>query len=378
MIDRRSFLAAGSAAVAATSAGPAATPRRDPLVVNALGGLEDPNDWSESERTRAVGEVERKLVSARILRDARASGLDAITITLGYVTGDDDPFEQTVREIGVWNWRLREQAADLIPVLAAADILRAQRERKIGIVYGVQNGAMVGDRPERIETFADLGLRVVQLTYNPANRLGGGAVAPARTPLTRLGREVIERCNARRLMVDLSHSGERTCLEAAQASTRPVSINHTGCRALCDVPRNKTDEELRTVATRGGFIGIYFMPFLAPSSRATAADVVAHIDHAVKVCGEDHVGIGTDGGTTAIDDLAAYRAFIAGQIENRRKAGIGAPGENADTLPLVLDLMGPTQFEKLAGLLARRGYSGRRIDKILGLNFLAFAREIWG
>src|SRR3954464_15851685 len=378
MIDRRRFLAAGSAAAAAASAGPAGTRRRDPLVVNALGGLEDPNDWSESERTRAVGEVERKLVSARILRDARASGLDAMTITLGYVTGDDDPFEQTVREIGVWDWRVREQAGDLMHVLTAAAILRAQRERKIGIVYGVQNGAMVGDRPERIETFADLGLRVVQLTYNPANRLGGGAVAPARTALTRLGREVIERCNARRLMVDLSHSGERTCLEAVQASTRPVSINHTGCRALCDVPRNKTDEELRTVAARGGFIGIYFMPFLAPSSRATAADVVAHIDHAVKICGEDHVGIGTDGGTTGIDDLAAYRAFIAGQIENRRKAGIGAPGENADTLPLVLDLMGPTQFEKLAGLLARRGYSGRRIDKILGLNFLGFAREIWG
>jgi membrane dipeptidase len=179
-------------------------------------------------------------------------------------------------------------------------------------------------------------------------------------------------------MVDLSHSGERTCLEAAHASTRPISINHTGCRALSDVPRNKTDEELRAVSEKGGFIGIYFMPFLTASSKATAADVVAHIDHAVNVCGEDHVGIGTDGGTTGIDDLAAYRAFIAKQIENRRKAGIGAPGENADTLPLVLDLTGPTQFEKLAHLLAQRGYPGRRIDKILGLNFLAFAREIWG
>jgi membrane dipeptidase len=375
MIDRRTLLAAGSAAAALPAA---ARPRRDRLVVNALGGLEDPNDWSESDRSRAVGETERKRVSARILRDARASGLDAINVTLGYVAGDDDPFEQTVREIGVWDWRLREQSADLTRVLTAADIVRARRERKIGIIYGVQNGAMVGDRAERIEIFADLGLRVVQLTYNPANRLGGGAVAPARTPLTPLGREVIARCNARGLMVDLSHSGERTCLEAAHASSRPVSINHTGCRALNDVPRNKTDEELRTVASRGGFVGIYFMPFLVASSKAAATDVVAHIDHAVNVCGEDHVGIGTDGGTTGIDDLAAYRAHVARQIEQRRAAGIGAPGENADTLPLVLDLMGPTQFETLAHLLARGGYPERRIDKILGLNFLAFAREIWG
>jgi membrane dipeptidase len=375
MIDRRTLLAAGSAAAALPAA---ARPRRGRPVVNALGGLEDPNDWSESDRSRAVGETERKLVSARILRDARASGLDAVNVTLGYVNGDEDPFEQTVREIGVWDWRLKQQSADLFHVLAAGDIVRARREGKIGVIYGVQNGAMVGDKAERIDIFADLGLRIVQLTYNPANQLGGGAVAPARTALTKLGREVIERCNSRRLMVDLSHSGERTCLEAAHASTRPVSINHTGCRALNDVPRNKTDEELRTVAEKGGFIGIYFMPFLAASSKATAADVVAHIDHAVKVCGEDHVGIGTDGGTTGIDDLAAYRAFVAKQIENRRKAGIGAPGENADTLPLVLDLMGPTQFDKLARLLAQRGYPERRIDKILGLNFLAFAREIWG
>jgi membrane dipeptidase len=377
MIDRRSFLAGGAAGAAAAAA-PSARPKRDRLVVNALGGLEDPNDWSESDRSRAVGETERKPVSPRILRDARASGLDAINVTLGYVTGGEDPFEQTVREIGVWDWRLKQQAADLIPVLAAADIVRARREGKIGVIYGVQNGAMVGDKAERIDTFADLGLRVVQLTYNPANALGGGAVAPARTALTALGREVVARCNARRVMVDLSHSGERTCLEAAHASARPVSINHTGCRALNDVPRNKTDEELRAVASRGGFVGIYFMPFLNPTSKASAADVVAHIDHAVKVCGEDHVGIGTDGGTTGIDDLPAYRAFVAKQIENRRKAGIGAPGENADTLPLVLDLTGPTQFDKLAFLLARRGYPERRIDKILGLNFLAFAREIWG
>jgi membrane dipeptidase len=377
MIDRRT-LVAGSAAALVAAAAPAPKPRERRLVVNALGALDDPNDWSASDRSNAVGETERKLVSPRILQDARTAGLDAINVTLGYVAGPDDPFERTVREIGVWDWRIRQQAADLTHVLTAGDIVRAKRESRIGIIYGVQNAAMVGDKAERIDTFADLGLRIVQLTYNPENALGGGAVAPARTPLKPLGREVIARCNARRLMVDLSHSGFRTCFEAASFSPRPVSINHTGCRALNDVPRNKTDEELRLVASKGGFIGIYFMPFLNPSSRATAEDVVAHIDHAVKVCGEDHVGIGTDGGTTGIDDLPAYRAFVRQQIENRRKAGIGAPGENADTLPVVLDLMGPGQFERLAALLERRGYTGRRIDKVLGLNFLAFAREIWG
>jgi membrane dipeptidase len=115
-----------------------------------------------------------------------------------------------------------------------------------------------------------------------------------------------------------------------------------------------------------------------PSSVAHAEDVVRHIDHAVKVCGEDQVGMGTDGGTTGIDALRAYRAHIAKQIADRRKAGIGAPGENPDTLPLVADLNGPSQFRRLAELLRGRGYKQRRIEKIMGLNFLAYAREIWG
>jgi len=375
-IDRRTLVAGAGAGLLASAAPAPRRPKR--LVVNALGGLSDPNQWSEADRSSAVGETERKLIPARVLRDARAAGLNAVNVTLGYVAGEGDPTAKTFRELDVWAWRLKAQSADLIRVLSSADLFRAQRERKIGIVLGVQNGALVGNDPHLVQAFHVRGLRVLQLTYNPANALGGGATAPERSPLTTLGREVIAECNRVGMMVDLSHSGQRTCLEAAHASARPVSINHTGCRALVDVPRNKTDEELRLVASRGGFVGIYFMPFLAQNSVAHAEDVVAHIEHAVKVCGEDHVGIGTDGGTTAIDDLAAYRAHVARQIQQRRAAGIGAPGENADTLPLVLDLQGPTQFDRLAQLLARRGHKEQRIEKILGLNFFDFARQIWG
>ncbi len=218
-------------------------------------------------------------------------------------------------------------------VLTAADILQAKSEGRIGIIYGFQNAAMMGDKVDRVDIFADLGVRVIQLTYNPANQLGDGSMAPENRGLTPFGREVVERLNAKRLMVDLSHSGERTCLDAARVSKQPISINHTGCRALVDLPRNKTDEELRLVASRGGFVGIYFMPFLNRTSVAHAEDVVAHIDHAVNVCGEDHVGIGTDGGITGIDDMAAYRAHIRQQVADRKKAGIGAAGESADTCP---------------------------------------------
>jgi membrane dipeptidase len=196
--------------------------------------------------------------------------------------------------------------------------------------------------------------------------------------LTPLGRAAVAALNEQRIMVDLSHSGETTCLEATRLSKQPVSINHTGCRALVDLPRNKTDAELRLVAQGGGFVGIYFMPFVSASGHATAADVVAHIEHAVNVCGEDHVGIGTDGSVTAIDDLDGYRARLAQEVAARAAAGIGAKGERADTFPFVVDLRDIEQFQKLAQLLARRGHTAARIDKILGLNFLRFATEVWG
>jgi membrane dipeptidase len=368
-LDRRAFLqlaGLGATALAFPAAAPAQRPRRDPLIVNALGGFGDPNaDGGE-------------LLSPRVLADARASGLNAINVTLGYVAGDMDPYEFTLTEISLWDARLREHRAALTKVLTAADILRARREGKIGVIYGFQNSAMVGSDLTRVADFAKSGVRVVQLTYNPANSAGDGSMAPENRGLTPFGRQLVEALNASRLMVDLSHSGERTCLEAARLSRRPISINHTGCRALCDLPRNKTDAELRLVAERGGFVGIYFMPFLSPDSVAEPADVVAHLEHAVNVCGEDHVGIGTDGGTTGIDDMAAYRARTRAEVAQRRTMGIGARGENPDTLPFVERLSGPTQFRDLIRLLEARHWPARRIEKVMGLNFLSYAREIWG
>jgi len=374
--DRRAFLqmaGLGAAALAFPAAAPAQT-RRDMLIVNALGGFSNPNGAGAD-----AGEMGRTL-QPRLIADARASGIDAVNVTLGYVAGDADPFEQTMREIGIWNERLRNHATDLAPVLNAADILAAQRARKIGVIYGFQNSTMFGggDPGRRAAIFFALGVRVVQLTYNPANQAGDGAMAPENRGLTRYGRRLVRALNDTRLMVDLSHSGERTCLEAARLSRQPISINHTGCRALCDMPRNKTDEELRLVGERGGFVGIYFMPFLSPDSVAEPADVVAHLEHAVNVCGEDHVGIGTDGGTTGVDDMAVYRRRIRAEIAQRRAAGIGARGENPDTLPFVERLSGPNQFRDLIRLLEARRWPGRRIEKAMGLNFLAYAREIWG
>jgi membrane dipeptidase len=291
--------------------------------------------------------------------------------------GDAPPFEHTLHEIEVWDSIVADNSADLIKVQTVADIHEARSSGRIGIIYGFQNAVAIGDDLGRIETFGRLGVRVIQLTYNQANHIGDGSMAPENRGLTPFGRQVVEGLNARSIMVDLSHSGEQTCLEAARIAEKPVSINHTGCRALADLPRNKTDEELRLVASRGGFVGIYFMPFLNISGHARAADVIEHIDHAVNVCGADHVGIGTDGPVTSIDDLDAYRARLAEHVALRKAAGVGAAGERSDTLPFVIDLRGVNQFYELIGLLEARGYSQDLIEKILGRNFADYAERIW-
>ncbi|WP_427917250.1 dipeptidase [Streptomyces sp. cg40] len=353
-----------------------------PMIVNALGQLDNPNTpAARAAATQLNPDSGQLAVDDRAIAEARASGLTAVNITLGYTMGDLPPYEHTLDEIAVWDRILDAHPADLLKVRTADDIRRAHRERRIGVIYGFQNAVAVGEDPalvdSRVAGFAQAGVRVVQLTYNQANHLGDGSMATANRGLTPFGRQVVEALNDHHLMVDLSHSGENTCLAAARHSRQPVSINHTGCRALADLPRNKTDEELRLVADRGGFVGIYFMPFLNPTGHATAADVVDHIVHAVDVCGEDHVGIGTDGSVTAVDDLDAYRATLAEHVAARQAAGVGAAGERADTYPFVVDLRGVDQFRDLIRLLEKRGYRSGRIEKILGRNFLDYADRVW-
>jgi len=348
------------------------------LVINALGGISNPN-------TRMVGDTaggpivreEGAGPDPRAVSDAVASGLSAVNVTVGYVAGEMDPFEHTVADVARWLHWLRA-TPHLLQVLSGDDVDRARREGRVGVILGFQNCAMVADRLDRIDIFADMGVRITQLTYNVRNQIGDGSMESENRGLTPLGFEILERLEGQRLVVDLSHSGQQTCLDAARAATRPIAITHTGCRALTDLPRNKTDEELRLVAEKGGVVGIYFMPFLQPSGNASAQDVVRHIEHAVDVCGEDHVGIGTDGGTTAVDDMEAYRAVIRAEVQERAASGIGATGESDDVIPMVEDLQGTDQFRKLAGLLRARGHGWARIDKVLGGNFHRLVSEVWG
>ncbi|HEX7758912.1 MAG TPA: membrane dipeptidase [Caulobacteraceae bacterium] len=373
--DRRAFLKTaglGVASLAAARATAAVQPaRKRRLIINTLGGLADYNDPGEGRMAIFLRP------SPRVIADARASGVTAMNITIGYTSGPGDPFATTVDDLAAADELIRTHHDVLVKVWTAEDILRAQRERKVGIIYGFQNCAMLDDKAERVDLFADLGVRIFQLTYNNTNALGGGSRAET-DGLTPFGGQVISAINRRRAIVDLSHGSQALAFDAIRASSQPIAITHTGCRSLKNIPRNASDALLRAVAQSGGYVGIFTGGmFLTASGVSTVDDVVNHIDHAIGVCGEDHVGLGTDNPISGIDHFDAWRAMWDQAAVARAKAGVGAAGE-VGGLPLTQDLLGPGQFDLLSQRMAKRGYSAARIDKVLGLNFLRYAQTIWG
>jgi membrane dipeptidase len=349
-------------------------------VINALGVLDNPNlqiQPAPADRLAMAYASSAQNVDARALSDARASGLIGVNVTLGHVAGSGDPFQATERDIAGWDAFIAGHGTQLRKVLGVDDLDAALAAGQVGVIYGFQNTEMLGQDVSRVDHFARLGVRVIQLTYNGRNAVGCGATVPEDTGLSRFGHEVLERLQAQRMLVDLSHSSEQTCLDALARATRPLAITHSACRAVADHPRNKSDAELRLLADGGGVVGLYFMPYLRLSGQPRAADLIAHLEHALQVCGEDHVGLGTDGGTSAYDDMAAYRAHLEAEVALRRSMGIGAPGETADVSLFLPDLRGPTQFQDLADLLAARGHGEARIAKILGGNFRRLMAEAW-
>jgi membrane dipeptidase len=201
---------------------------------------------------------------------------------------------------------------------------------------------------------------------------------PGNAGLSNYGHQVVERLNAERMVVDLAHGSQRTIAEGIAASKAPVLISHTGCRALADLPRNTSDAELRAMADRGGVAGMIFWPYLRTDTQPMAIDLVRHIEHAVDVCGEDHVGIGSDTPVAPVLRDAAFEKDNRAGIADMVGQGIFEKGRPADLYLFIPDLNRIDRYEALAAMLSARGHSDARIGKILGGNFARVMTEVWG
>jgi membrane dipeptidase len=310
--------------------------------------------------------------TAETLGAVRQSGITAINFTVSQPT-----FEATVRGIGVVEMLVEQHPQAFLIVRRHADIARAKRESKIGIIPGFQDTAFLEEDPERIDMFRQLGVRMMQLTYNNRSLFGDGCLEPGNAGLSKAGIAAVKRMNDLGVAIDLSHSGYRTTSEGIAASTKPVLITHSGCAAVYAHPRNKPDELLKSLADHGGYFGVYLMPYVVASPTVpTREHVLDHVTHAINVCGADHVGIGSDGSIQQTVLTPEQKAAFDQDIAHRKKLGIGAPGE--DRYPYVPDLNGPNHMEIIALELAKRGQSAAVIEKVLGSNFQRVIGEIWG
>ena len=369
-IDRRSMIT-GTAALLA--AGPAVARKAAPdwyersIIIDGLGGLVDP-----------YGAEDHLRLSDRTWSEMQATGVTMLRDTVFPVGNRADGWGEYQKDLASKTNAIAANPDRLILIRTAGDILRAKRERKFGILLGTQDTSMVGPELDRLAQLKKDGVMTVQLTYNNRNLAGDGALEPANAGLSKLGRATIERIEAEKLLLDLSHGGARTMAEAVAHAKRPPVISHTAARAITDHVRNTSDETIRAVAEKGGVVGVYFMMFLTPDSHPRGSDLIAHIEHVARIAGEDHVGIGTDNGVLPIATDAKSREENRKWALERIKAGIASPGEGPDIFPMVADYNSVDRYRRLARDLARRGWSQNRLEKLFGGNFLRVYRDAWG
>ena len=371
-LDRRTMITAtASAIVAASSVARAKTPSISwydkAILIDALGGAGDP-----------YGPDDQLRLSDRAWSETVGTGVTMLRDTVFPVGNVADPWGDYQKDIVAKHNVMEANPDRLVLIRTAADILKAKREKKFGVLLGTQDSCMVGPELDRLAQMKKDGVMTVQLTYNLRNLSGDGSLEPANSGLSNLGRDTIRRIETEKLLLDLAHGGARTIDEAAAFAKRPLVISHTGARALVDHPRNVSDAAIKAVADKGGVVGVYFMPYLAADSHAKGADVIAHVEHIAKVAGEDHVGIGTDNGVlpTLLD--AASKAKMDDWQRQRIKLGIAAPGEAVGVYPYVADYNSIDRYRRFAADLAKRGWSEARLEKLMGGNFLRVYREAWG
>lgn len=247
------------------------------------------------------------------------------------------------------------------------DIFEAKKQGQLGVIFGVQNTSWIGAQRERIRLLYKMGLRTLQLTYMERNLVGDGCLEPENRGLTNFGMQVVRECNRLGILVDCSHVGERTSLDAAKLSTRPIVISHTAVRAITENPRCVTDEQMKTIAGKGGTIGITtFSPFIKTERQPTLDDYLDHFDYAIDLIGEDHVTFATDwfdGKTKANWATPWYYPEVT---QGKKYGGLGLIGF-ANRAELVNVVQG----------MLKRNYSPERIKKLLGGNFIRVLREVW-
>jgi membrane dipeptidase len=321
-------------------------------------------------------------------------------VTCSSLTSTGYTMEETIKKIAHAHLKFDKMRDILVQATCAEDIRKAKKEDKHAVILDFQNTLMITEPPfdvdlqlNRFDLFYGLGVRVIQLTYNLRNFMGDGCTEYQDGGLSHFGVKAIEKMNELGILVDTSHCGMKTTIDAAEVSKDPIAATHTGCRSVYFHERCKTDEALKAIAEKGGVIGIFAVPMFlgrvveqqGRKKAGTLKDMLDHIDYAVKLVGVDHVGIGTDTG-----DIPGRPERFMEEMNKYYRARLfwegwrpGPPPEGHD---IDLHVHPPTQ-DKLEAWnnwsnytvgLVSRGYSDQEIQKIIGENWLRLYEKVIG
>jgi microsomal dipeptidase-like Zn-dependent dipeptidase len=310
--------------------------------------------------------------SEKIFRELSAGGVTAIHVTICY----HENFRETIANIGQWNRWFQDYPDLICPAYTADDVRQAKQTGRTAVIFGFQNPSPIEDDLSLVEIWHRLGVRFMQLSYNNQSLLATGCYEAEDPGITRMGREVIREMNRVGLVIDMSHSAERSTLEAIELSSRPIAITHANPSSWHDVPRNKSDTVLKALGQSGGMLGFSLYPLhLKGGSGCTLRSFCEMVVRTAELMGVERIGIGSDLCQDQPDSVVEWMRVGRWTRDSR-----GASGPlGAAVFPPQPDwFRNNTQFGNIAAGLAEVGFASPDIDRIMGGNWLDFFERSFG
>lgn len=308
--------------------------------------------------------------SGRFVKELIGAGITALNWTV--VSSREDTLA-ALNKITQFYWLLEQYPEQTLLIETGKDIERCKREGKLGIVLGFQGTGPLGMNVSLIRVFKRLGVRIIQLAYNEASPFAAGCTEPSNGGLSSLGLQAVDEMNRLGIVIDLSHVGQRSSLEAIERSRDPVIFSHSNPRVLQANPRNVTDEQMRACATKGGVIGLAtFSAFVGDTTggrQPTLDEYLHQMDYVLELVGADHVAIGTDIFVDETDGVW-WRA-ITGRLYPDISQGMTYETHN------IAGFMHQTDFPTVADAMLRHGYDDGTIRKIIGANWQRVYSQVW-
>ncbi len=308
----------------------------------------------------------------KILEDLWQGGLTAVHVTIVYWENT----EEAINKIKKWQIRIKKNKDIITHAKNTDDIIKAKKNNKVAIIFGFQNSAPIENNIFLLEKFYSLGLRFMQLTYNNQTAIGGGCFEAVDSGISRFGHQVIEEMNNLGIIVDLSHAGKKTCLDAIKISKKPVAISHANPFFFHKSKRNIENDVLKKLSNKNGFIGLSLYPYhLKNHNKCKIEDFCQMVKDLINLIGIESIGIGSDLCSNWKDEVVVWMR----NGKWTKKLDYGESKNKSIKWPAQ-----PQWFRKgsdiinIYNALIKSGISEKNAIKIMGSNWLNFMKNTIG